>query len=443
MNSLGRHFRQQTDTSQPTCDYENCIFFTSEAEYSDLPYPPDVTLGPVSEPQPQAQPAGSAGDLSQILALLNQQKVDSEKSSLEIREQVATLQQQVSSILLNPAPVQTNPAPILFSNPAPAISPNALPPVHPSPPIFSSTTAAPNLVTSAAASLTAALQAGLGHRDNYGYSGLTMDQLRSSNGITSDAANLLASATRDVHPLNPLAGMGQALGVQRDQVISSVDQLYQATTVNKQLRAYEFASTGMFPYRSQIKQDNCNAITFGYGAIKHLIAAKSGLIKNMSDSEFLARLKHLQNVFEIACMSSPLSSFSDVSWQVAREYDARVVTDIESGVKSWDNLANGLEPDSIYMAKETVELRNKVVNKKVPKDPKGAKKSDEDLKLKKADPRKNGCTTYNTHRSSDGCYWEHVNKGDSCIYEHFCSWCKLNRDVKDKHKVLSCEYKPE
>ena len=112
----------------------------------------------------------------------------------------------------------------------------------------------------------------------------------------------------------------------------------------------------MFPYRSQIKQDNCNAITFGYGAVKHLIAAKSGLIKNMSDSEFLARLKHLQNVFEISCMSSPLSSFSDVSWQVAREYDARVVSDIESGVKSWDNLANGLEPDSIYMAKETVEL---------------------------------------------------------------------------------------
>jgi hypothetical protein len=79
-------------------------------------------------------------------------------------------------------------------------------------------------------------------------------------------------------------------------------------------------------------------------------------------------------------MSSPLSSFSDVSWQVAREYDARVVSDIKSGVKSWDNLANGLEPDSIYMAKETVEIRNKVV-KKVPKEPKVVKKSEEDLKL--------------------------------------------------------------
>ena len=258
MNSLGRHFRLQTDTSTPVCNYEDCTFFTLNEEYSDLPYPPDVTLGPVSDPQPQVQPAG---DLSQILALLNQQKVESERFNLEIREQVATLQNQVGSILLNPATAQTNSAPI-SSNSAPAATSSAVPPAQPSQPTFS-TTAAPNPVSSAAASLSAALQAGLGHRDNYGYSGLTMDQLRSNTGITTEAASMLASATRDVHPLNPLAGMGQALAGQRDQVISSVDQLYQATTVSKQLRSWEFASTGMFPYRSQIKQDNCNAVTFG------------------------------------------------------------------------------------------------------------------------------------------------------------------------------------
>ena len=61
-------------------------------------------------------------------------------------------------------------------------------------------------------------------------------------------------------------------------------------------------------------------------------------------------------------MSSPLSSFSDPSWQVAREYDSCVTSDIESGIKSWDTLANGLETDSIYMAKETVELRNRAKN---------------------------------------------------------------------------------
>ena len=152
----------------------------------------------------------------------------------------------------------------------------------------------------------------------------------------------------------------------------------------------------------------------------------------MTDAEFLARLRHLRNVFEIACMSSPLSSFSDPPWQIAREYDSRVISDIESGIKSWENLANGLEPDAIYIAKETVELRNK--SKKVLKP-----KKEEDKP--KTDPKKTGCTTYNTHRSSEGCLWEHRNKGETCVFKHFCTWCKANRDVEEKHKSLNCVFK--
>jgi hypothetical protein len=255
------------------------------------------------------------------------------------------LQAQVSSILGAQTPAtQTAQPPNPISHPTPA-------PIFSTPP-----TTAPSVVSSAAASLSAALQAGLGMQHNYGYSGLTMDNLRSNPGIASQAAAVLASATQGVPPLNPLAGMGAALGTLRnDQVINSVDQLYLATTVNKQLRCYEFASTGQFPYKNSLKQDNCNSITFAYGAFKHLEAVKSGLITNMSDSEFLARLKHLKNVFEIACLSSTLSSFSDPSWQTAREYDSRVIADIEAGVKSWDTLSNGLESDALYCAKESVE----------------------------------------------------------------------------------------
>ena len=46
----------------------------------------------------------------------------------------------------------------------------------------------------------------------------------------------------------------------------------------------------------------------------------------------------------------------------AREYDTRVISDIESGSKSWTSLSNGIEPDSIYCAKETVE--NQLKSKK-------------------------------------------------------------------------------
>ena len=77
--------------------------------------------------------------------------------------------------------------------------------------------------------------------------------------------------------------------------MSTIDQLYAATVQNKQLKPYEFATTGQFKYKSQIRQNNCNAILFAFGAFKQLEAAKMGLLP-MKDDEFIARIRHLKNV---------------------------------------------------------------------------------------------------------------------------------------------------
>ena len=205
--------------------------------------------------------------------------------------------------------------------------------------------------------------------NSHGYSGLTMNHLRADPRISTEAAALLAQNTSDVAPLQALQSLLQNHGnTQQFNQVNSVDQLYKATTVNKQLRCYEFAATAQFSYRQQLKQNNCNAAAFAFGAFKHLEACLSGLIKT-SDKEFLARIRHLKNVFEIACLSSSLNSFSDPSWLIAREYDTRIIADIESGAKSWDSLAVGIEPDAIYCAKETVESRNKSSKKPLRKIP--------------------------------------------------------------------------
>ena len=418
MNSQGRHYRDQTDTTKPVCDYPSCDFFSSGTD-TNIPYPSDISLGPVGTDGAN----GHSSDLASILQLLQLQKSESEKQNAQLQQ----LQQQVVALTQNRVP-----APPIPTQAYTQATPSAPPPA----PSFSTPVTAPHVVASAAASLSSHLQSGL--QDNFGYSGLNIEQLRSNTAVVSEANRVLASSTAGVPPLNPhpLTGMGAALGMpgNGNNQVTSVDQLYRVTTVNKQLRAYEFAATGQFPYKSLIKQDNVNAISFAYGAFKHLEAIKSGLI-TMSDTEFLARLKHLKNVFEVACLSSNLTSFTDPAWQVAREYDSRVIADIEAGVKNWSTLASGLETDAIYVAKEIVDLKNKA--KKPPKDPKDAKKPKEPR-----DPKNKACSTYNTHRSSEGCYWEHMNKG-SCVFEHFCSWCKTNRDVKEKHKEVSCEHKPE
>ena len=428
MNQQGRHYRDQADVTTPMCDYgksgQMCDFFTSAHEFSTLAYPEDVTLGPIL-------PDTSGNDqMSQILDMLMQQKLDSQRQFADLQSQITTLNSahSTSPYYPTPGPSTTTPSPAV---PTTRSQQSLLPTSNPV--TFSTTVTAPHVVSSAAAALSSHLQTGLGHQHNLGYQALTMDQLRSDQAVVAQANRLLASSTSSVPPLNPMFGLGgtQNLGLGSNQV-TSVDELFAATTVNKQLRAYEFAATGQFSYKSQLKQDNTNAVSFAFGSFKHLEAAKQGLIK-MSDVEFLARLRHLKNVFEVACLSSNLSSFTDPAWQIAREYDTRVIADIESGAKSWESLSNGLETDSIYCAKETVEMRNKQIKK--PKDPKDPKKT--------KDGKSKPCTTYNSHRSSDGCFWEHQNKGEVCVFEHFCSWCKENRDVKEKHKAIQCDKKPE
>ena len=425
MNSVGRHYRDQGDTANPVCDYANCTFFAKDA-FRDLAYPTDISLGPVAAEAPGNQTA----EITAIMDLLKEQKTANDDRNL----QMINLQKQVTDLIKNGSPALSSPPTLSISQP-PVFS---MPTTYTQPPVFSQPATLPSTVSSAADSLRAALQSGLGQQNSLysGFNPVTMGLGHQSGHDGSHGHH----QQQQFDMANPLAGMGASLGSlglgRTNSQVISVDQLYAATTVNKQLRAHEFAASAQFPYKSQLNQNNCNAICFAYGAFKHLEAIKSGLITNVSDTEFLARLRHLKNVFEVACLSSNLSTFAEPAWQVAREYDARVIADIESGVKTWDGLANGLETDAIYVAKEIVELKNKA--KKPPKNDKGSDKTEKPKK-----DVKSGCTTYNTHRASDGCYWEHQNKGETCVFEHFCSWCKANRNTVEKHKIINCEFKPE
>ena len=239
MNSLGRHFRNQEDTSNPSCDYEGCNFFTSGALYSNLPYPDDVSLGPLTDQQPPASVTPQQSELGQILSMLRDQKLESEKTN----ERMNMLQAQVNSILM-----PTTTTGVTVASTTPATTTVSTSNTYSSPP-----TSAPNVIASAASNLAAALQGGLGHGNNYGYQGLTMNHLRADPAINAGGNAVLAEAIRNVPPLNPIPQaqvnvLGPAVNQHQpsDQVINSVEQLFRATTVNKQLRSYEFASTGQF-----------------------------------------------------------------------------------------------------------------------------------------------------------------------------------------------------
>ena len=435
MNTQGRHYRGQDDTTAPMCDFTGCTFFTTD-DNCDLPYPADVSLGPVTEqPLPsQAPPTAQSAEVSEIMALLMQQKADSDDRFKHMQNLTATVADLAK--LLPQLPVQQPQLPV--SSPQPTISTQTFTSTTVTSPVFSSQmyslpSTVPPYIASAAGQLGANLQQNFAAY-NPGLSGY--------HGF-SHAGNVPANQNQQPAVTSPLEGMGAALGyrntVTQPQVINSVDQLYAATIKSKQLRAHEFAASSMFPYKSQLTQNNCNAVVFAYGSLKHLEAIVSGLIPGVSEDELLARIRHLKNVFEVVSLSSNLASFSEPAWQVACEYDNRIISDIESGAKTWLGLSNGLETDAIYVAKEVTELKNR---------PKKAK--DKNGKVEKPDksdkPKKDsngGCTTYNTHRSSEGCYWESINPGKTCIYDHSCSWCKTNRETVERHKSLNCTFKTD
>ena len=109
MNSLGRHYRDPSNPINPTCNYElngvKCTFFTDGNEFSSLPYPEDISLGPVSISLGPVSESNS--ELSSILALLQQQRAEQQQQAQNMK----TLQDQVSSLLRqNSSSVSATPA---------------------------------------------------------------------------------------------------------------------------------------------------------------------------------------------------------------------------------------------------------------------------------------------------------------------------------------------
>ena len=245
MNSLGRHYRDPNNPDNPTCNYEangtRCTFFASGHEFASLPYPEDISYGPVSE---------SNSELSSILALLQQQRADQQQQAQDmqaLKEQVSSLMACEPSLSTGQAttPATTvvttstyaptfptpslNQAPTLSTQsfapslPVPGPTPNFIPVAAPQapntrqsfapqlpPPVPGS---APNLppasipqsISAAASSLAASLQACLGSGSTYG--GLTMDHLRSNPVISNQASAVLSEALQEVAPLQASTNM--------------------------------------------------------------------------------------------------------------------------------------------------------------------------------------------------------------------------------------------
>ena len=119
-------------------------------------------------------------------------------------------------------------------------------------------------------------------------------------------------------------------------------------------------------------------------------------------------------------MGSSLSDFCSNSWSIARDYDYKILRDLERGYKSWLTLDKCIDSTAWAYSKE-MNL------------PRGQKGGNNSNRNSNSNNGQKICTTYNSFRK-DGCSWEHNNPGEKCIFLHACSVCRVKG-----HKAPQCD----
>lgn len=217
MNLQGRHYRDPTDPTVPVCDYVGCTFFTTD-ESASVPYPSDISLGPVVSESPQN---AQSSDVAAIMLLLQQQKAENDLRN----EQMRDLTKIVSSLVQAGLPTSSSSPSLLTSHPSTYSAPSTQPypvsalPGMPMPPVMSGLpglpTTVPVGVASAAASLRSVLQ---------------------QNNAMPIYPEFSTHGSQQFQPAsNPLAGMGATLGYRNEssgQVIGIPEALPRSNPFN-------------------------------------------------------------------------------------------------------------------------------------------------------------------------------------------------------------------
>ena len=199
---------------------------------------------------------------------------------------------------------------------------------------------------------------------------------------------------------------------------------------------HEIASKNTVSYAEKINANNINLPSFVYGYSCQLLSVLQGQQQQkMSSVEFQSRVSHLVNVMEVCMVNSNLSDHNDKSWQIAKEYNNRVVADIAKGSKSWSELSPNMAPDCYVFAKDHTNARSN----KSEKDDK-SDKSDKTVKKDKDVKGSATCKDYNTKSNSgESCSWEldEANAGKRCNRLHCCSTCMKSGQARS-HRAMDC-----
>ena len=162
-----------------------------------------------------------------------------------------------------------------------------------------------------------------------------------------------------------------------------------------------------------------------YGFVKHLLATKTGTLPQLPPEEEVARLRHFLDVLETAALHSTATDFQCQGWTIARDYNTRVMADLDQGEVTWPTIATAASVTRNYnQAVHCCQVRPP------PRREVGASQPI--------------CASYNTTAATNegfNCRFESLNPGRTCRYRHVCTRCATT-GINAPHKEMDCPVTP-
>ena len=182
-------------------------------------------------------------------------------------------------------------------------------------------------------------------------------------------------------------------------------------------------------WSQQVKLDTMNLPIYGWGALAEIIASLTGRGDSFPEGVLLAKLQHIQSVFEVCCLNATATEFSNYGWVLARNYASKVQAKMDQQVSNWCTAPPGVQTAELVSAQMEYPRPQE---KKIEKPPKNGDKSNQQL-----------CSSYNTCTTEGKCEFETAYPGRTCQRKHECSWCKKNLNKSHQHQLWKCAKKVE
>ena len=207
----------------------------------------------------------------------------------------------------------------------------------------------------------------------------------------------------------------------QERVAGIVSLLEGGTTTRKQSKIIDFAKKCPARWSKQATLSNINLPLYAWGS------SLSGRPEAMQEGVMLGKLRHLQNILEVCCLSSSSTDFTGYGWTLARDYAAKVDNEVEQKLTNWQDMQAGVRTATL--------VSSQMEHPRPPPPPRETKKA-------WGGEKKDLCTTYNKCKTEGKCDYEVVNPGKTCQRKHECSHCREKKKQSWRHQAWNCQNKP-